>query len=203
MISGTAAEIEAGRLTQADVRLMDADEVLFPANSFDYVLCGFALHFLDYPRALVRFRQILRPGGRLAIMESYVPTEDRENMERWQWLFELTREVYPPDFVPPAYWTAPNRLNRPELIEAALHEAGFDKISVTSEETVMHFANEEEWWAWEWSQASRFWLEGMSPAGLAKFKAAAFERLCSMKSPQGIPMRWGALFAVAEAPDIQ
>jgi len=64
----------------------------------------------------------------------------------------------------------------------------------------MYFADEEDWWVWEWSQASRFWLEGMSPEGLAKFKAASFEKLGAMKGPEGIPIRWGALFAVAKAP---
>ncbi|HSJ53917.1 MAG TPA: class I SAM-dependent methyltransferase [Anaerolineae bacterium] len=90
MVSATAAEIEARELAQAKVRLMDADDVSFPNHSFDYIVCGFAIHFLDYPRLLPRFRDMLRPGGMIATTHPYVLTYDSENLERWKWLFELT-----------------------------------------------------------------------------------------------------------------
>lgn len=200
MVAETTAEIAARRLPQAEVQLMDADDISFPNHSFDYILCGFALHFLDYPRLLVRFRDILKPGGCLATTHPYVPTHDTENFERWKWLFELTREVFPANFKPPASWVAPNRLNRPELIETALCEAGFEKFSITEAETTMYFANENDWWDWEWSQGSRFWVEGMSPEGLTKFKAIAFEKLKAMKTPLGIPILIGALLSIARTP---
>ncbi len=73
-------------------------------------------------------------------------------------------------------------------------------INITQEETIMYFVDENDWWAWEWSQGSRFWLEGMSAEGLAKFKAVAFEKLNAMKSPNGIPILIGALLAIANAP---
>ncbi len=201
MVDATAAEIISRRHKQAEVCLMDGDHPTFPDHSFDYVLCGFALHFLDYPRSLVRFHQMLKPGGSIAIVGPYVPTDDHENMERWQWLFQLTREVFPPNFEPPSFWTAPNRLNTSELVTTALREAGFDDITAWREEKVMYFVDEEDWWAWEWSQGSRFWLEGMSPDGLAKFKAASFEKLCQIKVAEGIPMRMGAQFAIGKAPE--
>lgn len=200
MISETAAEIKARGLQQAEVRLMDADDISFPSHSFDYILCGFAIHFLDYPRLLVRFRDMLKPGGSIATTHPYVPTHDTENFERWKWLFELTREVFPANFEPPASWVAPNRLNSPKLIESALRESGFENISITVAETTMYFADENDWWDWEWSQGSRFWVEGMSPEGLAKFKAVSFEKLRAMKTPSGIPILNGALLSVANAP---
>jgi ubiquinone/menaquinone biosynthesis C-methylase UbiE len=200
MISETVAEVKARGFQQAEVRLMDADDVSFSNHSFDYILYGFALHFMDYPRLLVRFRDLLKPGGYIATSHPYVPTDDTENFERWKWLFELTREVFPTDFEPPASWIAPNRLNKPELLETALRESGFENISITKEETTMYFADENDWWDWEWSQASRFWLEGMSPAGLAKFKTVSFEKLKAMKTPKGIPILDGALLSIANAP---
>jgi hypothetical protein len=93
-----------------------------------------------------------------------------------------------------------NGLNRPELIEAALRESGFENISITEAETTMYFADEDDWWNWESSQGSRFWMEGMSPEGLAKFKAASFEKLKAMKTSEGIPILVGALLSVANAP---
>lgn len=198
MVEATTAEIRERGLIQAEVHQMDGNHPAFPDRSFNDILCGFALHFLDYPRALVRFRRLLKPEGTFAALVPYVPMEDRENMERWQWLFSLTRSVFPPGFEPPTAWTAPNRLNTPERIESALQEAGYAEISVWREEKVMYFADEDDWWAWEWSQGSRFWLEGMSPEGLATFKTVAFEKLGQMKVVEGIPMLQGALFAIGK-----
>ena len=143
---------------------------------------------------------MLKPGGAIATTHPYVPTHDAENFERWKWLFELTREVFPADFQPPDFWIAPNRLNNPERIESVLRESGFENISITEEEAIMYFSDESDWWNWEWSQASRFWLEGMSPEGLEKFKAISFEKLKAMKEPKGIPMLNGALLAIAHSP---
>ncbi len=200
MVARTSAEIAARGLEQAEVRQLDVDQVTFPPETFDYILCGFALHFTDYPRNLVRFHRMLKPGGTFASTHSYVPTHDTGNFERWKWLFELTREVFPPDFEPPASWVAPNRLNTPDRIESALREAGFVDIVVRVEETTMYFADEEDWWQWEWSQGSRFWVEGMSPEGLAKFREVSFRKLNEMKGPHGIPMLYGALLATGKKP---
>lgn len=54
-----------------------------------------------------------------------------------------------------------------------------------------------DWWAWEWSQGSRFWLEGMSAEDLASFKAASYAKLRAMKGPNGIPIRCGPLLTIA------
>jgi len=137
----------------------------------------------------------------MATIHPYVPTHDKENIERWGWLFELTREVFPPGFVPPPSWVAPNRLNRPDYIEKAFAEAGFQHIRTKQEETTLFFADEVDWWAWEWSQGSRFWVEGMSPEALATFKAKSFEKLNEMKEPDGIRMLAAALFAIAQSPE--
>ncbi len=198
MIAQTDAEIKTRGVKNAEVKLGDADQLKLPEYSFDYVLCGFALHFLDYQPLLKKLHRILKPGGIIATSHPYVPIHDKENFARWKWLFELTKEVFPPGFEPPPSWVAPNKLNKPENIKAALEEAGFEEIITFNEESTMYFADEEDWWAWEWSQASRFWVEGMSAEGLVKFKQVAFENLKKMKGPHGIPILDGALFSIAK-----
>ncbi len=200
MVALTETEIRSRGLVNAEIRHMDADDLDFPPATFDYILCGFAIHFLNYPSLMPRFRRMLKPGGVFATTHPYVPTHDTANFERWKWLFQLTKDVFPPDFEPPASWVAPNRLNSPERIESALREAGFDETNIESVESVMYFKDEEDWWQWEWSQGSRFWVEGMSPDGLEKFKRVSFENLKKMKTPRGIPMLDGALLSIARAP---
>ncbi len=194
MVAETTTEIHSRGLKQAEMKLMDGDAIDFEMNSFDVVTCGFALHFLDYARTLPKIRQMLKPGGVFAAILPHTPVD--AHLERWRWLFDLTKAVFPADFVPPAAWIAPRRLSSPELAAAALTEAGFTSIQIEQHSAILYFRDEQDWWDWEWSQGSRFWLEGMSAEGLARFQREAFEHLRAMKTPQGIPMRDGALFAL-------
>lgn len=53
----------------------DAEALSFPAGSFDAVTIGFGLRNLVRPEAgLAEMRRVLRPGGRLMILEFSVPT---------------------------------------------------------------------------------------------------------------------------------
>jgi SAM-dependent methyltransferase len=198
MVAYTRSEIERQGLTQAEILLMDAEQLAFPENTFDYITCGFALHFLQYERVLPNLLRMLKPGGTFAATIPYVSLDDQEDLERWRWLPELARAVFPPDFIPPAVWLSHNRLNKPERAQAALQEAGFIEITTQYEDTMRYFSDEDDWWAWEWSQGSRFWLEGMSPEGLDRFKRESFGHLREMKSPDGIPMSVGALFVTGK-----
>ncbi len=195
MAKETRGEIRRRGLSHVSMLLMDADRLAFRARSFDFILCGFALHFLDYPSVLPQIRALLKAGGCFAAIIPYVPLHE-EDITPWKWLFELTKAVFPPDFTPPPAWVASRQLNKPELAHDALQQAGFVDIHTENHEAVFYFKDEKDWWAWEWSQASRFWLEGMSAEGLARFKHESFEHLQAMKEPQGIPIRSGALFVV-------
>jgi hypothetical protein len=76
--------------------------------------------------------------------------------------------------------------------------AGSEMAIISSRRSRLEAAADEvDWGAWEWSQGSRCWLEGMSAEGLASFKAASYAKLRAMKDPNGIPIRCGALLAIA------
>ncbi len=194
MVAETAAEITRRGLTQAEVRVMDGDKVDFPPQSFDLITCGFALHFLDYEHTLPKLRTMLKPDGVFAAITPFVPRD--ENLARWKWLFELTRAVFPEGFVPPSAWIAPNKISTPELIGAALKDAGFSNVQTQEHTATLYFRDEDDWWDWEWSQGSRFWLEGMSPEGLERFKRESFGHLRGMQTADGIPSTMGVVMAV-------
>lgn len=198
MVNQTHAQIQQKGLNRTHALLMDGDALGFAPHSFDYVLCGFALHFLDYERVLPQILKYLKPGGGFAAILPQTPSRD-EDLARWRWLFDLTKAVFPPDFVPPPAWIAPRRLNKPELVEDALRQAGFVNVRTERHEADLFFKDEDDWWSWEWSQGSRFWLEGMSPEGLDCFRRESYAHLHAMKQPNGIPMRDGVLFAICNA----
>src|SRR2546421_7994686 len=68
MVAQTAAEIERRGLTNARVRIGDAETPDFPEGGFDAVLAGLILYFLpDAPAAGRAYARLLRPCGRLAL----------------------------------------------------------------------------------------------------------------------------------------
>jgi O-methyltransferase/aklanonic acid methyltransferase len=193
MVEETTAEIQRRGLKQAEMRLMDGDAIDFEANSFDVVTCGYALHFLDFEHTLPKILHSLKSGG---VFAAAIPSAPKDDLPHWQWLFDLTKAVFPAGFQPPSFWIAPRKLSSPELLTAAFTQAGFTNIQIEHPTGVLYFRDEQDWWDWEWSQGSRFWLEGMSAEGLDRFKRESFEHLAAMKTAEGIAMLDGALFAM-------
>ncbi len=196
MVRETQAEIARRGLINVEMRLGDAETITFEPESFDFIVCGFALFFTDYETVLPRVRSWLKPGGWFAASAPVIPNTDE--LARWQWLFDLTKAVFPPDFTPPAAWTAPRRLRSPEAFETALTDAGLINVRTETHTATLYFADADDWWAWEWSQGSRFWLEGMSAEGLARFKRESYENLAKMQTDKGIPIGDGALMGFGQ-----
>lgn len=75
MLSVARANLDRAGIADAQVRLGDIYNLALPRNSFDVVTVHQVLHFLDDPeRALVEAARVLRPGGRLLIVD-FAPHE--------------------------------------------------------------------------------------------------------------------------------
>jgi ubiquinone/menaquinone biosynthesis C-methylase UbiE len=84
MIDELTRDIRARGLLNVETRVMDAEDLRFPAETFDCVLCGFCLFFFPQrERALSEMRRVLKSGGRLAI-STWGKTD-----VRWRWLDDL------------------------------------------------------------------------------------------------------------------
>lgn len=74
-LSGVAIEkarsraVEAGVADRIDFRVMNAQELEFPDDSFDFVCGAGILHHLDLSAALHEIVRVLRPGGRAFFSE--------------------------------------------------------------------------------------------------------------------------------------
>ena len=176
--------VEAARANGVDAHVMDAERLEFPDESFDHVLCGFALFFLPDPEQAVReWRRVLRPKGRLAlsVFAGWDP--------RWRWIDELT----------------PERLKRPlgtmfdseAELEAVLAPAGFEEIGFELAAHDLVFTGADEWWAWTWAHGRHGILSRMTDDELAAYRSAAEERIHAM-SP--VVNTISARFAFARRP---
>jgi O-methyltransferase/aklanonic acid methyltransferase len=224
MVQETAADISRRGLNSAEVHRMDAEHLEFPDAFFDCVTCGFALFFFPRAdRALEEFARVLKPRGKLAVTVPPVGqvTEPRSGAAGLFWeLFPVyarqsprLREQRASNAGDPAAARAlesrswPERQaagaaswpNREELQEA-LSQAGFIDIHFVTEEAEIVAEDEEEWWTWQWSHMPRSQLEQLEPELLERFKAELFEKLQSVKEPDGIHLWSQAMFAFGVRP---
>lgn len=197
MVEALTPEIRLRGLENVEARVMDAENMLFPDATFDYVLCGFCLFFFpNLERALSEMLRVSKPNGHL-VSSTWGKADDR-----WQWLDDLL-ESYLPE--PPRPSEQPQTpapdFETSEGMEAIMRGAGFAGIKIVSESHDFTYASEEEWWSTQWSHGMRFPLERIETTlgneGLARFKAQAFETIQGLRTPDGIHQTFPVLYTLA------
>jgi O-methyltransferase / aklanonic acid methyltransferase len=147
---------------------MDAQHLAVRSESFDAVVCSFALgSFPDPLAALGECWRVAQPGGRLGLVVS-----DRwwwEGDERWSWHGDLLQSMGVPGPV--------GRFASAEAIDSVLKKTGWELRDLVTESFPMVFSGADEWWAWTWSHGYRQILESMSAAELALYRTECFGQL--------------------------
>lgn len=106
----------------------DLEALPFKESTFDVCFCGWTLHHFPDPEAIVAgLKRVLRPGGRIALVE---PNESNLAMRLSRFV-----EDFPPmrKWILTAGWDTPNRtVHRHHAYIEALKRQGFVGISVRS-----------------------------------------------------------------------
>jgi ubiquinone/menaquinone biosynthesis C-methylase UbiE len=195
MVQETAAELHRAAWPQAEIRQMDAAQLDFPNASFDAVLCGFALWFFPQPaRALQEWFRVLKPGGRMGL------TTWAEDCPFVTWQREALRPYIPPPGPPAHADREAPRFDTPATLEAALQQAGFERMQILVEEGEFVHTTDEEVWARLWSGGPRRQLEHMAGPVLDQVKRDVLQKVQVFKQPDGIHLRWRALCALGDKP---
>jgi ubiquinone/menaquinone biosynthesis C-methylase UbiE len=189
MIELARADLRAARITEVDLRVMDAENLDFPDARFDVLTAAFALFFLpDPPRAAAEFRRVIRPGGVLAV--STWSDED----ERWRFEDDLL-----PAADSPRIRALQQPFNRPEEVTGLLATAAFTNLEVHHEETEIHFSSKQQWWDWHWSFSVRGLLEQLGPDALDAYRDACFREMDALHTEAGYPLRLNAIIVTGRA----
>lgn len=201
MVQETAVEIRASAVQNAQVLLMDAENLDFPDGFFDFVLCGFAIFFFQKPeRALIEFHRVLKAGGIVG-----VTTFQKLFGAEWSWFGKLIQAYAPPQPLP----DTETEIQAPEFetaegMKRLFSSSGYTEIQVLFEEVEFTYRDEEEWWATLWSVRMREFLEELEmrlgPSGLERFKQESFSNLSRLKRADGIPHRYPVLYTLAKKP---
>jgi len=190
MVEQTHDDIAHRDLRNVDLLRMDAEHLAFLPETFDQVLCSFAVFFFsDVSRVLTEFRRVLRPGGTVGFAFS------RGSDPRWTWQEELLKEFGALDGMPAL---SGNPAIRAEgALVAALGEAGFVDAREVVEPTDFVIADAETWWSSLWTHGSRRPLERLDAGTLERLRDACFQRLQAIKEPSGLPISETHIYVLA------
>jgi len=179
MVAYTRAAVERRGETRVSVRQMDAEQLAFGEESFDRVLCSFAVFFFpDVPRVLAEMRRVLRPGGKVGF--AFIRGVD----PRWAWYGHLLRKYDAVDDLPPRPGTSGVRAAG--TLVALLAEAGFANAHETVEEAELTLGDEDRWWASLWTHGARVSLERLSPDTLDRFHTECLTHTRALVGPSGL-----------------
>jgi ubiquinone/menaquinone biosynthesis C-methylase UbiE len=189
MVQQAASLLDHLGLTQAEARPMDAEHLEFPDATFDFVVCGFSFQFFPHlEQALSEARRVLKPAGQI------VATTWADRDPRWKWYDDL-RNAHQAT-VKLTSWS----LDRREELLDWFGRAGFVNIRIASRELDMVYADEDEWWARQWSISGRAGLERLEPGRLEALKAEVFARIHALKQADGLHERLRAHCTIAFKP---
>jgi demethylmenaquinone methyltransferase/2-methoxy-6-polyprenyl-1,4-benzoquinol methylase len=113
-----------------------AENIPFPDNSFDFLSMGYALrHISDLSVAFAEFHRVLKPGGRLCVLEITCPEKPLQKM---------LLKIYLRNIVPTLarlaarssdtsllwryYWDTIEACAKPASVMSTLEAAGFEKV---------------------------------------------------------------------------
>lgn len=201
MVEETGREIERVNLHNAEIRLMDAEHLEFPDESFDIIFCSFAIFFFpQLDRALSEMKRVLKTDGRLAV-STWGPIDERS-----KWFRDLVESYLPSpqpekELKPDPRGEAKPIFNTPEGLADVLASAGFTNVEIVSESKEFSYRDEDEFWATLWSHGARKTLEAIEKKlgkdGLRRFQAEVSRHLKTIQQTGEIAEVFTALFGFA------
>lgn len=198
MVRATAQEIARRGLQNCDTRQMDAEHLDMPDETYDFVLCGFAVFFFPHiDETLAEFRRVLKPNGRLVFS-----TFDAQHIQNWEWFYAAAQKYLPP--APAAEASPVPVFSTAAGLKDLLGAAGFAQAEVFEETAAFIYASDHEFWSFIWSQGMRGTLEAIENTSgtmaLKAFQGEVNEWFHSKKAEDGLHLSIPALISSAIKP---
>jgi ubiquinone/menaquinone biosynthesis C-methylase UbiE len=183
--------VRAEDLTNVELRKMDAEHLEFPDQTFDVVICAFALFlFPDMEAALREMYRVCKPGGYVGV-SVFDKTPPPFN-PGWPILLQqfMAYQVGVQMPQPIAY--------APEEVGALLGRFGFRSTETHSETNDIIYASTEDWWAFLLTLGPRPTILGMNEETRARFKDEYLAKLRPMFRQDGLHLSVAVVYAMGQ-----
>jgi O-methyltransferase/aklanonic acid methyltransferase len=193
MIALLAHELEAEHVSNAEVRVADADDLDVAAAAFDAVTCGFVIHhFADLTATLGACRSALRPGGRIAASTFADGGPD------FPWVLEALAAT---GAFPGLRDTAQqHRTTEASQLQTSLTDAGYESITTTRVQQRFVFADADEHMQWLRAHGLGTVINRLQPEHLQLFVDGCARRLEQHRTDDGYDLIKAADITIATRP---
>jgi ubiquinone/menaquinone biosynthesis C-methylase UbiE len=178
-------------LTNVELRKMDAEHLEFHDESFDAVICAFALFlFPDIQAAVHEMYRVCKTGGYVGVSvfgKTPFPFNPGWPIFAQQ---SMAYQVFVPMPQPIAY--------TPEEVEALLSRSGFRSIATHSETSDIIYSSAEDWWQFLLTLGPRATIMSMNEETRAKFKDEYLTKLRPMFRQDGFHQSVAVIYAAGQ-----
>lgn len=187
MLKETSVDATKKGMPWIELKQMDAQQLDFSEESFDFVFCGLALFFLpSILTALSEFKRVLKKGGGLLISTWGEDSELAICLRE-----EIKTICHTKSLVATPFWD-------PKNVHKVLLEAGFINIHIKEELKTFYYNSSQEWWDGLWDQGTRARLEQLSKDQLRILQEKVLSRINILDQGQGIPETFQVFYGIAK-----
>ena len=191
MVALANSSAEALSRTNVRFELMDAENTIYPDNSFDVVLCSYGVFFLpDMANGIREWSRITKRGGWVCL-SAFGSTAFQPQSDMYEDRIRQSGSIIP-DKKRPFGW---QRLVEPQAITGLLENAGMDNVAMREVKTGYLLRDKEEWWDICWNSGFRGPLSKLSDSDLQRFKQGHLQEVETLRGRDGIFMD-GTTFVV-------
>lgn len=180
MVAATRADVEDRGLANVELHVMDAADPQLPDSSFDLVVASLVLFFLPDPfGALRRWRDLLRPGGRIGI------SSFGERTPEWIAVEEVFRAYLPQPSLNARKAMTNGPFSSDDRVEDLFRETGLTGVRTVGFSMSTTFDDIEHWHRWSRSHGQRAMWEQVPEAEHPTVVARAGELLAPARGADG------------------
>jgi ubiquinone/menaquinone biosynthesis C-methylase UbiE len=192
MLARAQQNVTKMALKNVDFHVMDAEQLEFRHDYFDYVLCSFGLFFLpDMQAAVNSWMRVLKPEGKI-LFSIFQP----QALEPMAEMFRSRIGAYGVNIESTAW----KRLTESSQCQELLAQAGAEDIEVVQKQLGHHLNDAQDWWAVLWNSGFRGFLEQLGEQDRQRFQQEHLDEVAALAGDKGIWMDVGVHLASARKP---
>ncbi len=179
------------KLDNIEFRLGDMENLEYPDQHFDAVMCVFAIFFVpDLTKQIRQLWRMVRPNGQLAITTWGPRVWEPGSTGWWSAVKELRPDLY-------AAFNPWDRLAEPSALLRLFTDAGVAEPAIVPEDGRQRLRSPEDWWTMVLGSGYRWTVDQMEPEMAERLRNA---NLTWIRSHNVTSVETNVIYAVARKP---